>query len=101
MRQRLPDRRPALTFDIEHKGRIHQVTVGIDPASGRPVECFVHGAKAGSDADITYCDASVMLSLLLQHGADPVELSKSLLKEPDGRPASILGAVIELVAGMV
>lgn len=98
MRQRLPNRRPAETVDVEHHGRTYQVTVGYDPDTGQPREVFAHGARSGSDQDIETCDASVMLSLLLQHGADPAEMQHSLLKDADGRPASIVGAVVALLA---
>jgi hypothetical protein len=40
-------------------------------------------------------DAAVLLSLLLQHGALPVEIGHALRRSPNGAPASLIGAVVD------
>jgi hypothetical protein len=61
-------------------------------------EVFVHGGKPGSDADAMQYDAGVLVSLLLQHGASPADIRRSLCEREDGSPATVAGAIIEVVA---
>jgi hypothetical protein len=96
-RARLPDRRLAETIDLEHGGMRFSVTVGFYP-DGRPAEAFTHGAKAGSTIDGLLDDACVVVSLLIQHGVDPRGLASSMGRLGDGHPASVIGAVVDLVA---
>jgi len=102
-RQRLPNRRPALTERIEFAGRPYWISVGFDPRCGAVREVFAAGAQLGSDSDALIADAAVVLSLALQHGISAQALQLSLARVPhviDGPavlPASILGALIDLV----
>lgn len=98
-RRRLPDRRPAEVLALEFGGRAYQVGIGFDPASGAPLELFVRGAKVGSDADALQDDMGVALSLLLQHGVAPADIVRSLGRDGDGGPASLMGAAAALLAG--
>lgn len=84
-RRRLPPRRP-------------NESVGYF-ADGRPAEVFCHGAKVGSGMDLLIDDACVALSMLLQHGADPMALAHSMGRLGGCAPASIIGALAVLVAG--
>ncbi len=59
---------------------------------------FCHGAKVGSGMDMLIDDACVMLSLLLQHGIEPQALAHSMGRLENGAPASIIGALVDLVA---
>jgi hypothetical protein len=98
-RQRLPNRRPSLTFDLEHDGHGFAVTVGFDPRDGCLREVFTHGAKAGSTMDGILDDVCVALSLLLQHGVEPLALASSMGRLGDRRsPASIVGALADLLS---
>ena len=98
-RQRLPNRRPSLTFDLGHDGRVYAVTVGYDPRDGCLREVFTHGAKTGSTMDGILDDACIALSLLLQHGVEPRALASSMGRLGDGiSPASIVGALADLLA---
>ena len=96
-RRRLPDRRPAETAVIEFDGMRFAVTIGFYP-DGRPGEVFTHGAKVGSAMDGLLDDACVVVSRLLQHGVDPADLALGMGRLGDDRPASVIGAVIDLAA---
>lgn len=96
-RMRLPDRRRADTRAFEHDGMRFTVTIGFY-GDGRPGEVFAHGARAGSMMDGILDDACVALSLLLQHGVAPHNLAASMGRQGDDRPASIIGAVVDLLA---
>lgn len=102
IRNRLPDRRSNITTVLLYDGRSYSVTLGFDPNTGILGEVFMHGAKVGSAMDGILDDACILLSLLLQHGIDPVELPASMGYLGDGKtPASILGVLIKLIAGEV
>lgn len=96
-RQRLPDRRPAETVQIEFGGMRFAVTIGFYE-DGRPGEVFVHGTRTGSGLDALLADACVVLSVLMQYGVEPRELAASMGRLGNAGPASVLGAVIDLAA---
>ncbi len=95
-RARLPHRRFAATSDLEHGGSRFTVTVGFYP-DGRPGEVFTHGTRTGSTLDGLLSDACVVVSLLLQHGVEPSDLAASMGRLGNAEPASVIGAVIDLV----
>ena len=96
-RTRLPDRRFAETIALEHGGTRFMVTIGFYP-DGRPGEVFTHGIRTGSSLDALLADACVVVSCLIQHGAEPGDLSASMGRLGNSEPASIIGAVVDLVA---
>ena len=96
-RVRRPERRPAAPAVIASDGMRFAVTIGFYP-DGRPGEVFTHGAKVGSAMDGLLDDACVVVSRLLQHGVDPADLGSSMGRLGDDRPASVIGAVIDLAA---
>jgi hypothetical protein len=95
-RARLHNRRPNETFDLEFEGARYAVTVGYY-LDGRPGEVFAHGAKTGSAMDALLDDACVAVSLLLQHGVSPAEFAASMSRIGDQAPASIIGAIADLL----
>ena len=98
-RQRLPDRRPSVTITFMHDCRSYSVTFGLDPNTGCIGEVFTHGAKVGSAMDGILDDACIALSLLLQHGVEPMTLAASMGRLGDGKtPASVIGALADLIA---
>jgi hypothetical protein len=103
-RQRLPNRRPSETVAIEVDGVRFTASVGFDP-EGRPAEVFLSGAKDGSGMAGILEDASVVISIALQHGIPASALAKSVARVPDVldgpavRAASVIGAALDLVAG--
>ena len=98
-RQRLPNRRPAETVELEHNGSRFTVTIGFYP-DGRPGEVFTHGIRSGSNLDALLADACVVVSCLIQHGVEPRQIASSMGRLGNAEPASIIGAVIDLTAGM-
>jgi ribonucleoside-diphosphate reductase alpha chain len=101
-RHRLPNRRPAETHDIDAAGQHLTATVGFDP-TGRPAEVFLSGAKDGSGLAAILEDASVVISIALQHGIPARALAKSIGRTPDGMgritAASVIGGALDLIAG--
>lgn len=60
------------------------------------MELFLTGAKDGTDLGYLLDDASVLISIALQHGITAAEMSKSM-----GRPAaSAIGKALDLIAKM-
>ena len=95
-RQRLSNRRPNETTMLVFGGMSFAVTIGFFPANDRAGEVFASGAKSGCDLDYLLDDACVALSLLLQHGVQPVALARSMGRSGDGiTPASIIGALAD------
>ena len=95
-RRRLPNLRPNQSVDVVFEGARYTVTIGYRQ-DGTPAEVFCHGAKSGSAMDRLLDDACVALSLLLQHGVDPVALAHSMGRLQDGAAASIIGAMVDIM----
>jgi hypothetical protein len=72
-RRRLPQRRGAIAAEFEHAGHRFRMQVGCFP-DGALGEVFVDATKPNSALDALAADAAILLSLLLQHGATPVEI---------------------------
>jgi hypothetical protein len=105
-RERLPNRRPALTFEFEHYypvagPRVFTATVGFYP-DGRAAEVFVNLVN-GTDKKISVDthDAAVLLSLALQHGAGLHEMGSAMLRGSDGRAHGFMGSLLDALAGEV
>jgi hypothetical protein len=96
-RERLPQRRHNETLTLKHEHVRYSMTVGFF-ADRRPGEVFASGARIGSAMDAILDDASILISLLLQHGVAPKDIAKSLgrLGAEQG-PASIIGAILALL----
>jgi len=107
VREPLRARRHNETLTIQSADGAHilEVSIGFYP-DGRPGEVFiVGGEKEGSLLRMLLADAAVLISIALQHGATAQEMVGTLLREPTGdakdgitRPASPLGAVLEILA---
>ena len=96
-RERLPNRRQAETVDLWDDGRRYHLTVG-EYNDGRAGEVFLHGAKPSSDTDLLCDDIGVLISRLLQHGDDPASLAAGIGRLGNGDPASIIGAIADVLA---
>jgi len=77
MRQRLPNRRPAITHTLEYNGERYHVSIGYDMYA-EPKEVFIRGSKTGSDMDHLLDDAAVVVSVALQNGVKVAEMRRSL-----------------------
>jgi hypothetical protein len=77
-------------------------SVGFDE-TGRPAEIFLSGAKDGSGLAAILEDASVVISVALQHGIRGAALAKSIARIPENldgpatKPASPIGAALDLL----
>jgi hypothetical protein len=88
-----------MTMQFVYEANNYSVTLGFDVANGHIGEVFTHGAKIGSAMDRILDDASVALSLLIQHGVSPEALAASMGRLGDGKsPASVIGALADLIA---
>lgn len=94
LRNLLPSRRAAETFDIEHRGHKATVTVGRYD-TGKIGEVFITTRHTGSDLESTARDAAVLISIALQHGVPVEVLAHAVTRNGDGSPATILGAVLD------
>ena len=98
MRERLPNRRYCEFTDLQFEGIEYTLSVGYyeDERIG---ECFAWGSKTGSNMDGILDDASIAISLLLQHGIEPQALSATMGRLGDGTtPASVIGAIADTLA---
>ena len=113
-RQRLPNRRPAVTETLEVEGQRVEVTIGFAPETGAVREMFLAAGKTGSTLDGLLADAAVAISVGLQYGVPPAALAKSVGRLPNGnispadidqpqsgrRPASLIGAALDLAQSL-
>jgi hypothetical protein len=96
-RERLPARRRCSTRNFQHAGARFAVTVGYFE-DGRIGEVFISGERPGSGLDLLAHDASIILSIGLQFGADLQTLRHGLTKDHDGSPATLLGSALAALA---
>jgi ribonucleoside-diphosphate reductase alpha chain len=99
MRHLLPQRRRAETFDLVFRNQPATVTIGYFP-DGTPGEIFVDVAKSGNDIAHIARDSAIMVSIALQHGANTATLRHAITRDGNGAPASILGAIVDALAGL-
>lgn len=99
-RESLPNRRVTVTRDIQwppDRGMaVIQVGIGFYD-DGRPSEAFVTGCKSGTDLQAVARDAAILVSLALQHGVPIATIRKTLTRDHGERPASLIGAVVDLI----
>lgn len=95
-RTALPARREALTVDLRHHGERFHATLGRGD-DGRLAEIFVCGPRAGSDLAAIAHDAAIVLSIAMQHGVPAAAFAPAVSRDGDARPASIVGALADLL----
>ena len=97
-RERLPDRRPAETFDLV-AGRLKYVCTVGRFADGRIGELFLGNHKSNSAADTSARDAAITFSIAVQHGADPETIRGALCRDALGMARGPLGAALDIISG--
>jgi ribonucleoside-diphosphate reductase alpha chain len=97
-RERLPNRRASIVFEIELHG-LHYTASVSHFADGRPAEIFLQNHKPGSQSDCNARDSAVAASLALQFGCPLSVLRHAVLRDPQGRPATPLGAALDRLEG--
>jgi hypothetical protein len=96
MRNRLPNRREGELLSLAFKGTCY--TIGVSRfEDDSPAETFIHSSKASCDLADAARDAAVTLSLALQFGTPAAAIREAVTRESDGSPASIVGAVLDLI----
>lgn len=76
-RQRLPNRRASVSFNVEALGLKFVCTASRFP-DGSLAEIFVQNGKINSSAGILAADAAIAANLALQHGVDLDTLRRGL-----------------------
>src|SRR5258708_8144307 len=95
-RNRLPNRRPSTTFEIEVAGLRYTAT--FSRGNGQVLEVFLQNHKPGSQSDANARDAAVAASLALQFGCPLETLQRALLRDSQDRPSTPLGAAVDAIA---
>jgi hypothetical protein len=96
-RQRLPNRRPVESFELQAGGLRFTCSVGRF-ADGRLAEIFLTNHKAGSAADTAARGAAITFSIAVQHGADSEVIRRALCRDSDGAVSGPLGVAFDLIA---
>jgi hypothetical protein len=96
-RQRLPDRRASLLFDLESMGMPFTASVSHYP-DGRIAELFVDNHKAGSAIGTLVRDAAIIFSFAVQHGADPEAIRRALGRSSDGSALGPIAEALDIIA---
>jgi hypothetical protein len=99
-RARLPNRRPAISTSFERDGARFALTAGLYP-DGRLGELFLSADRSNSLLDFLTSDAAILLSLAIQHGADPAEIRHALKRTTQGTAASPIGEALDLAIGLI
>jgi hypothetical protein len=94
-RHRLENRRPSENFAFEVGELKYTATVSQFP-DDRVAEIFLSNSKPSSQSDV---NAAVAASLAFQFGCPLETLRHALLRDPQGRTASPLGAALDLLGG--
>jgi len=93
-RRRIPNRRPAISFNFECNSLDYSATVSHYP-NGDLAEIFISNSKAGSQSDAAAKDSAVICSRALQHGVPLDVIRKALLRDSRGQASSPLGCALE------
>jgi hypothetical protein len=96
VRDRLPNRRPAITSTFERDGSRFEMTAGYYP-DGRVGEIFLNADRANSLLDSLVHDAAILTSLALQYGCSLQEITHALKRNAQGTAASPIGAALSWI----
>jgi hypothetical protein len=96
-RQRLPNRRPSETFDIDVSGRKYRCSYSRFP-DGRLGEIFISNNRVNSDSDTAAKDSAVVCSIALQFGVPLETIRRALMRDSGGRPSGPLGVALDWLA---
>jgi hypothetical protein len=96
VRDRLPNRRSAVSASFERDGARFEMTAGYFP-DGRIGEIFLNADRANSLLDFLTSDAAILASLALQYGAPLDEIRHALKRDARGEAASPIGAALDRI----
>ena len=95
-RQRLPNRRPSETFELEVGGLQYIGTISRF-ADGRIGELFLSNPRANSGADVAARDSAIIFSIAVQHGAELEAIRRALCRDSQGRASGPLGTALDQI----
>lgn len=99
-RETLPFRRTSENYVLGFQGERYAITVGYYD-DGRIGDIFINrirsktAAKLADALDAACRDAAIMMSMVIQQGANLLELEHSVTRDEELAPMSIIGAVID------
>ena len=97
-RTRLNNRRPGITFVMDHPGDLsnleYKVMAGFD-TSGAVKEVFITANKLTTAMDIAARDTATLISIALQHGVPLAELASAMTRGDQGEPQGVAGAALD------
>ena len=96
-RQRLPNRRGSITFDVEAFGLTFTVTASRF-SDQHLAEVFIRNHKCDSAAGIMASDCAIAASLALQFGCPAEVLASALSRNSWGAATGPLGIALDLLA---
>jgi hypothetical protein len=95
---KVPNRRECITHTVKWGERSVHVSIGFDWESRTICEVFAHGPKAGSEAASLLAEMCIERSKSIQDGTPPDYFARKCVRNSDGSPASISGAVADTLA---
>jgi hypothetical protein len=96
VRDRLPNRRSAISTSFERDGARFEMTAGYYP-DGRVGEVFVNADRANSLLDFLMSDPAILASLALQYGAPLDEIRHALKRDIRGEAAPPIGLALDKI----
>jgi len=97
-RRRLPNRRENESRTIEVNGVEYVACISKFPGTNELAEVFLNVSKSGSELERNARDASVMLSIGLQHSVAAEVFRKALSRTATGAPDSALASLLDQLA---
>lgn len=95
-RFRLPNRRESTVEELLYNGERYHISYST--LGGKVWEVFISGPRAGTDLYAICCTAATMISLALQHGVPLLTMKDAALRDQEGSPVDIVGAVLDVLA---
>jgi len=95
-RFRLPGRRESTIEDLYFNGERYHLSYST--LEGKVWEVFISGPRAGTDLYAICCTAATLVSLALQHGVPLEVMRDAALRDKEGNPVEIVGAVLDVLA---
>jgi hypothetical protein len=97
-RERLPNRRPATSFDFVAGDGLGYHCTYSKFADGGISELFLNNHKSNSGADVNARDAAIVFSIAVQHGADPEVIRRALCRDSNGNASGPLAAALDILS---
>jgi hypothetical protein len=93
-RSRLSNRRESTVEDLYFNGERYHISYSWDAGVK---EVFISGPRAGTDLYAICCTAATVVSIALQYGVPLQVLRESALRDKEGNPCEIMGAVLDVL----